>query len=101
MTSASARRHGNRVAGVFGIGTPHENPPVWAILGEAGTALAEPLLGELHARRLVSAALFAGVAGGLFGIARRYWGTAAGMTALAAWVLHPRVFTHGRIGAID
>jgi 4-amino-4-deoxy-L-arabinose transferase-like glycosyltransferase len=85
----------------FCIGTPHENPPVWAILGETGHAVAVPILGELHARRLASAALFAGVAAGLFGVALRHWGTAAAFTALAAWVLHPRVFTHGRIGAID
>ena len=92
---------GMKRAWPFCIGTPHENPPVWAILGETGNALAAPILGELHARRLASAALFAGIAAGLFGVARRHWGSAAAWTALAAWVLHPRVFTHGRIGAID
>lgn len=85
----------------FCVGTPHENPPVWAILGETGYALTESTIGELHARRLASAALFSGIAAGLFGIALRHWGAAAAWTALAAWVLHPRVFTHGRIGAID
>jgi hypothetical protein len=98
---AALSAEGLRKAWPFCIGTPHENPPAWAILGETGFALAEPLLGELHARRLASAALFAGIASGLFGIALRYWGAAAAWTALAAWVLHPRVFTHGRIGAID
>lgn len=83
------------------IGTPHENPPMWAILGEAGHALTGWLVGELHGRRLASAALFSGIAVGVFGIALRWWGAAAAWTALAAWVLHPRVFAHGRIGAID
>jgi len=85
----------------FCIGTPHENPPVWAILGETGYALAAPLLDELHARRLTSTMLFAGVAAGLFVVARNGWGTVPAFAALAAWVMHPRVFTHGRIGAID
>src|SRR5687768_449538 len=30
----------------FCIGTPHENPPMWAILGEAGHAATTPLVGE-------------------------------------------------------
>jgi hypothetical protein len=85
----------------IGIGTPHENPPMWAILGETGHAATSPLVGELHGRRLASAALFSAVAAGLFTTALRAWGPWAAWTALAAWVLHPRVFTHGRIGAID
>ncbi|HVJ80659.1 MAG TPA: glycosyltransferase family 39 protein, partial [Planctomycetia bacterium] len=99
--NAALSEAGLKVAWPFCVKPPDENPPVYCIVSHLTWRLGEGLLGEVAARRLSSILLFAGVAAGITLMAAKRWGTIPALMAAGAWVIHPRIFTHARVAAID
>jgi hypothetical protein len=85
----------------FARQAPDEHPPVYAILSYCTWRSTQHLWGPLRAHRLATAIMFAVTAGVMFYVVRHRWGLLAALTAIAALVCNPRLFSHAHLATTD